>query len=91
MRIGLIDIDSSNFPNLPLMKIAAYHKAQGDDVEWYMPFSDKYDIVYVAKVFSWSNDYEEVINANKVICGGSGYAIKTIDGKEGFYPFRAYL
>ena len=32
---GLIDVDSHNFPNLCLMKLAAYHKAQGDRVGWY--------------------------------------------------------
>jgi len=37
MRIGLIDVDGHNFPNLPLMKISAYHKAKGDSVEWYEP------------------------------------------------------
>ena len=34
MRIGLIDVDGHNFPNLALMKIARYHKAQGDTVAW---------------------------------------------------------
>ena len=37
MNIGLIDVDSHNFPNLCLMKLAAYHKAQGNTVEWYDP------------------------------------------------------
>ena len=27
MRIGLIDVDGHNFPNLALMRISAYHKA----------------------------------------------------------------
>lgn len=38
MRIGLVDVDGkgSGFPNLALMKIAAYHEAQGDVVEWAM-------------------------------------------------------
>lgn len=26
MKIGLIDVDGHNFPNIPLMKISAYHK-----------------------------------------------------------------
>lgn len=26
MKIGLIDVDSHNYPNLALMKISAYHK-----------------------------------------------------------------
>lgn len=42
MRIGLIDVDAESrgkvtFPNVPLMKIAAYHKMLGDTVEWYQP------------------------------------------------------
>ena len=36
MRVGLIDVDGHNFPNLPLMKISAYHKSRGDSVEWYV-------------------------------------------------------
>ena len=34
-RIGLIDVDGHNFPNIPLMKLSAWHKKQGDSVEWY--------------------------------------------------------
>ena len=30
-KIGLIDVDGHNFPNIPLMKISAYHKARGGD------------------------------------------------------------
>lgn len=37
MKIGLVDVDGHNFPNLALMKLSAYHKAQGDSVEWYNP------------------------------------------------------
>ena len=33
MRVGLIAVDSKH-PNLALMKISAYHKNQGDAVEW---------------------------------------------------------
>lgn len=32
-KIGLHDADGGRFPNLPLMKLSAYHKAQGDAVE----------------------------------------------------------
>ena len=56
MRIGLIDVDGRNFPNLALMKISAWHKSQGDAVEWYEPmFSGHFDKVYLSKVFSFSN------------------------------------
>ena len=87
MKIGLIDIDyKGTFPNIPLMKLSAWHKAHGDTVEWYNPIGDRYDIVYVAKVFSWSPDYAMPINADRVVKGGSGYSITTICGKEHYTP-----
>lgn len=83
MKIGLIDVDGHNFPSIPLMKISAYHKAKGDTVEWYNPLiCGELDVVYMSKVFSFTPDYGYHINAKKVIKGGSGYAIETIDGKE---------
>lgn len=83
MNIGLIDVDGHNFPNIPLMKISAYHKAKGDRVEWYDPmFSGHLDKVYVSKVFSFSPDYEYHIDADEVVYGGSGYCISLVDGKE---------
>lgn len=64
MNIGILAVDS-NFPNLALMKISAYHKARGDQVEWYNPLC-KYDKVYVAKVFTFTPDYNYYINANQI-------------------------
>lgn len=85
MKIGLIDVDGHNFPNIPLMKISAWHKAQGDHVEWYDPmFSEHMDKVYVSKVFSFSPDFEYHIDADEVVYGGSGYCINLFNGKE-FY------
>ena len=81
MKIGLIDVDGHNFPNIALMKISSWHKSQGDTVEWYTPF-DHYHTVYVAKVFSFTEDWHEPINADRVVYGGSGYQIKLHDGKE---------
>lgn len=52
MKIGLIDVDGHNFPNLALMRISAYHKARGDEVEWWWTDFIHYDIVYMSKVFS---------------------------------------
>jgi hypothetical protein len=40
MKIGLVDLDArvgGGFPNLALMKISAWHKARGDDVDWFTP------------------------------------------------------
>lgn len=83
MRIGLIDVDGHNYPNLPLMKISAWHKAQGDHVEWYEPmFSGHMDKVYMSKVFSFSPDYEYYIDADVIERGGTGYAIELNNGKE---------
>ena len=83
LRIGLIDVDGHNFPNLPLMKLSAWHKARGDTVEWYSPmFSGHMDRVYMSKVFSFSRDYEYYIDADEIIRGGSGYCIKLVDGRE---------
>lgn len=91
MRIGLIDLDRSHFPNIPLMKLSAYHKSKGDSVEWYDPmFSEWMDVVYVAKVFTWTKDFEYDIRADKVIKGGIGYGIgndnKLPDEIEHIYP-----
>ena len=82
MRIGLIDVDGKNFPNIPLMKLSAYHKQRGDSVEWYMPFNYRYDRVYMSKVFSFSEDFTDCINADEVIRGGTGYAIRNENGVE---------
>lgn len=83
MRVGLIDVDGHNYPNLPLMKLSAWHKARGDSVEWYEPlFSGHLDIVYMSKVFSFTPDYEYFIDADKIIKGGTGYAITLAEGRE---------
>lgn len=76
MRIGLIDVDSHNFPSLPLMKIAAWHKKQGDEVGWYDPLTawkGELERVYMSKVFSFTPDYPHPINATEIIKGGTGY------------------
>lgn len=86
MRIGLTDCDNAKFPNLALMKLSAWHKAQGDMVEWYQPFTERYDRVYISKVFSTTPDYDLVVNADEVIRGGTGYDIKLVDGREVFTP-----
>ncbi len=76
MNIGVLAVDS-NYPNLALMKISAWHKARGDNVEWYNPLCS-YDKVYSAKVFSFTPDYGYYINADQVEKGGTGYDISKV-------------
>ncbi len=45
MTVGIHDAErdhmpGKSFPNLALMKIAAYHKARGDTVEWWNPVNN---------------------------------------------------
>lgn len=83
MKIGLYDADGHNFPNLPLMKISAYHKARGDEVEFALPIFP-YDRVYVSRVFGdeYTTDDRTGFNADEVFFGGTGYEIFIEDGKE---------
>lgn len=89
MRVGLIDVDGHNFPNLALMKISAWHKSQGDEVEWVLP-CDRYDVIYQSKVFddTYSPDIDWIPQADKVIKGGTGYGLdnKLPDEIEHIYP-----
>ena len=67
------------------MKLSAYHKNKGDQVEWYQ--SEKhYDVVYMSKVFSFTPDFDEPIDKNTIVIkGGTGYAIDlNLKGKERF-------
>jgi len=87
VNIGLIDVDGHNFPNLALMKISAYHKAKGDDVEWFFGFN-QYDKVYMSKVFTFTEDFQQCINAKEIIRGGTGYDLKNKlpEEIENMYP-----
>ena len=72
MRIGLHDSDKTGYPNLALMKLSAWHKAQNDEVEWFAP-TGTFDKVYSAKVFSFTPDDPYLpLTATK---GGTGYGL----------------
>ena len=76
IKIRLIDVDGHNFPNIPLMKISAYHKKNGDDVGWYNPLIDWQappDKVFMSKVFTFTPDYQYPVNGKEIIKGGTGY------------------
>ena len=96
MRIGLIDVDAESrgkvtFPNLALMKLSAWHKAKGDHVEWYSPLlSGRMDVVYMSRVFGdeYTKDYLFAIHADRIVKGGSGYAISIRNGRECYCKAR---
>ena len=85
MRVGLIQIDGK-WANLALMKISAWHKKQGDKVEWYQPLFEPYDQVYASKIFSYTPDNEYLRRGT--IKGGSGYDLqaKLPDEIEQMFP-----
>lgn len=82
MKIGLHDAEKEhfkrgkNFPNLALMKIAAWHKRLGDTVEWWIP-TTHYDRVYSSKVFDFTPDNPYL--PDNAIRGGTGYHDLPID------------
>lgn len=89
MRIGLIDVDGHNYPNLALMKLSAWHKSRGDTVEWWWGW-EQYDRVYMSKVFdeTYTPDIPEPVNTAEIIKGGTGYGLdnKLPDEIEHIYP-----
>lgn len=72
MRVGLVDVDGHNYPNYALMKISAWHKAQGDSVEWANTMFSEVDRVYMSKVFTFTEDNRDIWNC-EVVKGGTGY------------------
>lgn len=92
MDIGLYDVDSHRYPNLALMKISAWHKSRGDNVEFFdinCPIKH-YDKLYVSKIFG--DEYSQLpnfgFNADEIIFGGTGFAITIENGKEVYHKDR---
>ena len=80
MRIGLHDAEAEHFrrkktfPNYALMKLSAWHKAQGDAVEWWEPLGH-FDRVYSSKVFDFTP--ENPYLPPDTVKGGTGYGLFT--------------
>ena len=70
MRVAVHSVDGRSFPNLALMRISAWHKKQGDDVEWFVPLK-MYDRVYASKIFTFTPD--DMYLPSDAIKGGTGY------------------
>lgn len=80
MNIALHDAEADHFktfdkfPNFALMKLSAWHKAQGDNVEWWIPvMTPFYDKIYSSKVFEWTPVNEML--PDTAIKGGTGYGL----------------
>jgi len=87
LKIGLIDVDGHNFPNLPIMKISQYHKSRGDSVNWWIAL-EHYDIVYKSKVFDFTPDIQYMPFADRIVEGGTAYGLdnKLPDEIENIMP-----
>lgn len=85
--VGLVSVDS-RIPNLALMKLSAWHKAQGDSVKVFEPLFDQPDRLYASKVFDFTADYDYYPDDIEVIRGGTGYdmQVELPPEIEGMYP-----
>lgn len=73
MNIGILT-DSYKFPNLALMKISAYYKKLGHNVDWFVPALNMiYDKVFYSKIFAFTK--EETAYMPNVEKGGTGFDI----------------
>jgi len=81
LKIGLFDIDSK-YHNLALMKLSAWHKQKGDEVEFYRPlWHSTYNKIYCSRIFTKVNKNDNY-RTDDMICGGSGIDIKRKLPKE---------
>ena len=74
MRVAIHSVDGMKYPNFALMRISAWHKAQGDTVEWFAPLMT-YDRVYASKVFTFTPD--DPYLPPDAIRGGTGYSVES--------------
>jgi hypothetical protein len=72
MIVALHDSDATAFPNLALMKLAAHHRAAGDEVRWFSALErNQYGHVYSSKVFTFTAP--DPYLPDDTIMGGTGY------------------
>lgn len=80
MNVAIIDAEivgknKHRFPNLCSMKIAAYHKQNGDIVQLKTDYVglQAFDKVYISKVFTKTSVPDEVLTMPNVTYGGTGF------------------
>lgn len=87
MKIRLISLSPTGFPNLALMKISAFHRARGDEVSVDEPDPGK---VYVSSPFSQYKgvcDYSKMFPDAEIEYGGYGFSnVKLPDHIEHLMP-----
>lgn len=78
MRVRITHLDGK-LPNLALMKLSAWHKANGDDVHFSKSpqrelWEGDYDKVYGSSIFGWSKPTRDLflLNFPNAILGGTG-------------------
>ena len=78
MRVRLVQIDGK-LPNLALMKLSSWHKAQGDAVVFTRSvardlFDEGFDKVYASAIFGFSQKHLDTFKRNwpEAIIGGTG-------------------
>lgn len=76
MKICVVDLDGTGYPNLALMRISAYWKKQGGEVKFgYDPLFDQdADKIYASKVFSFGS-FADYFPREKTVFGGSGFGL----------------
>lgn len=80
MNIAIIDAEiigknKHRFPNLCSMKISAYHKQNGDNVQLKTDYENlqAFDKVYISKVFTKTQVPDTVLTMSNVVYGGTGF------------------
>lgn len=79
INIGIIDADlldkGTRFPNLALMKISGYYKSQGHNVKLILNYNQikEYDLIYLSKVFDYTNIPININNIRNLKYGGTGF------------------
>jgi hypothetical protein len=93
MNIKLIDVDSK-IPNLALMQLAAYHRANGDTVGFDVSNPDK---VYISCIFKKNAEAARGISTYfpdaDVVMGGTGINLKTTipeDAQKAYPDYNLY-
>lgn len=77
MKIGLIDLDNTGFPNLALMKLSAWHRQRGDEICFNFPLNEV-DMTYISCIFA--KNRHKLPALEPVMLGGTGF--------DGIFPTK---